>query len=317
MQYGVMTDVQEEDGGPGEGAAADRVADATDTHRATVPAGPDPASTDPTGGSPGGASVFPIGRPPRIDDVIGPPFVAPGDGLGNRLDNAAPAGLRERVLAPAPQPGLGALVTSLLAFAAAAGLYAAFTGGGPALADSALLSESIEVRSGGLTQLAVFVTNIGNTTSMAVLAVAVAGWCWYRGRRADAVLAIVAMAGSAALFNTLKNVFDRPRPPIADRLVQAGNESLPSGHATMSIVVIGTIVVLAWAGRSAMTRAVLVLAAVMWVGAVGATRVYLGVHWFSDVVAGWLVGAAWLALCVAVWNCVLCRSTRTNDTPVG
>jgi membrane-associated phospholipid phosphatase len=302
-----MTDVQEEDGGPVDGAAADTVADAGDAHRATVP-----APTDPADGSPGGASAVPPGRPVRIDDVAGYPSVGPGNGL----DDAAPAGLRERVLAPAPLLGTGVLVTALLAFAAAAGLYAAFTGSGPALADSALLSELIEVRSGGLTQLAVFVTNIGNTTSMAVLAVAVAGWCWYRGRRADAVLAIVAMAGSAALFNTLKNVFDRARPPVADRLVHVGNESLPSGHATMSIVVIGTIVVLAWAGRSAMTRAVLVVAAVAWVGAVGATRVYLGVHWFSDVVAGWLVGAAWLALCVAVWNCVQSRSARTNGTPV-
>jgi membrane-associated phospholipid phosphatase len=302
-----MTDVQEEDGGPVEGATADTVADATDAHRATVP-----APTDPADGSPGGARVAPSGRPLRIDDVADYPPV----GAGNGLENTAPAGLRERVLVPAPQPGTGALVTALLAFAAAAGLYAAFTGGGPALADSALLSESIEVRSGGLTQLAVFVTNIGNTTSMAVLAVVVAGWCWYRGRRADAVLAVVAMAGSAALFNLLKDAFGRPRPPIADRLVDAGNESLPSGHATMSIVVIGTIVVLAWAGRSVMTRAVLVVAAVVWVGAVGATRVYLGVHWFSDVVAGWLVGAAWLALCVAVWNFVQSRSASTNGTPV-
>jgi membrane-associated phospholipid phosphatase len=288
-----MTDVQEGDGGSVDGAVADTVADATDSHRATVP-----APTDPADAAPGG-------RPLRIDDVA-----------ADRIDDAAPAGLRERVLVPAPQPGTGTLITTLLAFAAAAGLYAAFTGGGPALADSALLSESIEVRSGGLTQLAVFVTTIGNTTSMAVLAVAVAGWCWYRGRRADAVLAIVAMAGSAALFNVLKDLFGRPRPPIADRLVNVGNESLPSGHATMSIVVIGTIVVLAWTGRSVMTRAVLVVAAVVWVGAVGATRVYLGVHWFSDVVAGWLVGAAWLALCVAVWNYVQSRSAHTNGTPV-
>jgi membrane-associated phospholipid phosphatase len=84
--------------------------------------------------------------------------------------------------------------------------------------------------------------------------------------------------------------------------VPASSEPLPSGRATMSIVVIGTIVVLAWSGRSARGRTAMVAAAVLWVGAVGATRVYLGVHWISDVFAGWAVGAAWLAACVTVWS---------------
>ena len=103
------------------------------------------------------------------------------------------------------------------------------------------------------------------------------------------------------VFRLLKMVLDRSRPPAADRLVAETNESLPSGHATMSVVVIGTIVVLAWAGRGAWARAAMVAAAAAWIGAVGATRVYLGVHWVSDVLAGWAVGAAWLALCITLW----------------
>jgi membrane-associated phospholipid phosphatase len=220
----------------------------------------------------------------------------PADGTPAR------AGLQEHLHHPPPRPGLGALVAVLLALAAAVWLYTAFTGVGPALVDRALHSESIEVRSGALTTLAVIVTNVGNTVSMAVLATVVAAWCWYAGRRADALLAIGAMAGAYALFRALKVLLDRPRPPAADRLVDAANQSLPSGHATMSIVVMGTLVVLAWRGRTTATRAVLVAVTAVWVGAVGATRVYLGVHWFSDVIAGWLVGAAWLALCVALWS---------------
>jgi undecaprenyl-diphosphatase len=193
-----------------------------------------------------------------------------------------------------------ALAVALVAVAVAA-VWAAFSGVGPARLDSAALAESIEERTPNLTTLAVLVTTLGSTVAMALLAVAVGAWCWWRGRRADAVLAVGAMAGASLVFRLLKVWLDRSRPPAADRLVAETNESLPSGHATMSIVVVGTIVVLAWAGRGAWARAAMVGAAAAWIGAVGATRVYLGVHWVSDVLAGWAVGAAWLALCVTVW----------------
>jgi undecaprenyl-diphosphatase len=224
------------------------------------------------------------------------------DDRAHSPDVSPPAGLTEPLAAPAPRPLRDAVVAVLLTLAATGGLVAAITGAGPARIDGLLLAESIHVRSTGLTAVAVAVSEVGSTTAMAVLAVAVAIWCWYAGRRADAALAIATMAGSAALFNGLKNLLDRPRPPVDDRLVVVGNESLPSGHATMAIAVIGTIVVLAWAGRGTAGRVAMVVAAAAWVGAVGLTRVYLGVHWFSDVVAGWLVGGAWLALCVAVWS---------------
>jgi membrane-associated phospholipid phosphatase len=211
-----------------------------------------------------------------------------------------PAGLRGHP-SPRPRPArVVALAVALVAVAVAA-VWAAFSGVGPARLDSAALAESIEERTPNLTTLAVLVTTLGSTVAMALLAVAVGAWCWWRGRRADAVLAVGAMAGASLVFRLLKVWLDRSRPPAADRLVAETNESLPSGHATMSIVVVGTIVVLAWAGRGAWARAAMVGAAAAWIGAVGATRVYLGVHWVSDVLAGWAVGAAWLALCVTVW----------------
>ena len=213
-----------------------------------------------------------------------------------------PAGLPHH---PPPQPGprpsrVAVLAATLVALAVAA-LWAAFSGVGPARFDNAALAESIEERTPGTTTVAVLITTLGSTAAMALLAVAVGAWCWAMGRRADAVLAVGAMAGASLVFTVLKNILDRSRPPVPDRLVGVTNESLPSGHATMSFVVTGTIVVLAWAGRSALARLALVVAAAVWIGAVGATRVYLGVHWFSDVLAGWTVGAAWLALCVTVW----------------
>ncbi len=224
----------------------------------------------------------------------------------DRPDPAAgppPAGLRGT---PAPQapprPGRVAALAVGLAVLAGAAVWAALSGVGPAGLDEVGLNESIEDRTPGLTTVAVVVTTLGSTVAMALLAVAVGAWCWWRGRRVDAALAVGAMAGASLVFRLLKVLLDRARPPVADRLVPETNESLPSGHATMSMVVVGTIVVLAWAGRSALARAAMVVAAAAWVGAVGATRVYLGVHWVSDVLAGWAVGAAWLAVCVAVWT---------------
>lgn len=203
---------------------------------------------------------------------------------------------------------------TLLVVLAVAAVWAALAGDGPAQLDGPALGESIENRSPALTAVAVVVTTVGSTVSMAVLAVLVGALCWWRGRRADAVLAVVAMGTAALVFTAIKRILDRPRPPVADRLVTVGNESLPSGHATMSIVVIGTVVVLAWRPLAARGRAVLVVLGAAWVGAVGATRVYLGVHWFSDVVAGWLVGAAWLAVCVTVWSWWRARQQK-GSTP--
>jgi len=194
---------------------------------------------------------------------------------------------------------LSVLLPGVAAFAM---LYVAAGAVGPTPVDAAALQESLVLRTAGLTAFAVVLTNIGSTVSMAVLAVLVGGWLLVQRRVADAVLVVGAMAGSAALFSGLKNLIDRQRPPEATRLVTETNESLPSGHAAMSIVVIGTLVLLAWPSCSTLARAAMVAGAALWVGAVGATRIYLGVHWFTDVVAGWLVGATWLAVCVAAWS---------------
>jgi undecaprenyl-diphosphatase len=210
-----------------------------------------------------------------------------------------PAGLREPIPPPGPRPGLGAAIAVLLGLAALAGLWAAFTGVGPARLDTELLNESVEHRTDLVTAAAVVVTHLGSTAAMAVLAVVAGVRLWLADRRADAVFVVGAMAGAQLVFRGLKLLLDRPRPPEDGRLVHAASESLPSGHATTAVVVIGSLVVLAWPGRSPAARTAMVAAAALWVGAVGLTRIYLGVHWFSDVIAGWLVGAAWLALCVA------------------
>jgi len=181
-------------------------------------------------------------------------------------------------------------------------VWAAFTGVGPAEADAVALRDAVQVRTPGLTTAAILITTVGSTVAMAVLAVVVGAVLWARGRPGDAAFLVLTTAAASLVFRGLKIALDRPRPPVATRVVVETNESLPSGHATMSIVVIGSLVVLFWAGRAVRTRALMVLAATAWVGLVGSTRIYLGVHWFSDVIAGWAVGAAWLTVCTLLWT---------------
>jgi membrane-associated phospholipid phosphatase len=181
-------------------------------------------------------------------------------------------------------------------------VWAAFSGVGPAAADAGALRTAVEARTPGLTTAAILITTVGSTVAMAVLAAVAGAVLWARGRPGDAAFLVLTTAAASLVFRSLKIVLDRPRPPVATRVVVETNESLPSGHATMSIVVIGALVVLAWRGRAVQTRVLLVLAAAAWVGLVGTTRIYLGVHWLSDVVAGWAVGAAWLTVCALVWT---------------
>jgi len=114
-------------------------------------------------------------------------------------------------------------------------------------------------------------------------------------RRAVAVLALT--AGAALVHSLLKVLIGRPRPTFADPLVHLASQAFPSGHATNSTVVYGTLLLLMLprigpaAGRRLLTLGVAVL-----VAGVAASRVLLGAHWLTDVVGGLLLGLTWLAV---------------------
>ncbi|MFJ9114388.1 phosphatase PAP2 family protein [Streptomyces sp. NPDC102394] len=104
----------------------------------------------------------------------------------------------------------------------------------------------------------------------------------------------------------------RPRPNPADWVAYASGYSFPSGHTTTSALTAG---LLCWAvtrrARPDLARTTCVLAA-CWAAAVGATRVYLGVHWASDVLGGWLLAVSWLALCG--WGLTRWRQRAAGDS---
>ncbi len=103
-----------------------------------------------------------------------------------------------------------------------------------------------------------------------------------------------------------KHVVGRTRPPVADQLVTETNQAFPSGHSLGSIVVIGVLVAVVLPRlHRPLARHITMTVAAVFVVAVGLSRWYLGVHWPTDVLGGWCIGALWLALCLAAYRSYL------------
>lgn len=141
-----------------------------------------------------------------------------------------------------------------------------------------------------------------------VLMAAVVAVVEVRRTRRWAVVAFLAVvvAGQFAAAELIKHVVDRARPDLLN-LTGFSGTSFPSGHATAAAATSMAIALVVGLGRRPRTRAVLVGVAVGLAAAVAATRVLLGVHWFTDVLAGLLLGWAWFALCSIAFGGVLLR----------
>ena len=142
------------------------------------------------------------------------------------------------------------------------------------------------------------VSALGSTTILGLITAATVIFLALDGKKHMAWFMLGSVLGGTALSDLLKDVFQRPRPDIVPHLAYASNTSFPSGHSLMSAVAYLTLGALL--ARSHKRRAVkvffLVTAALLGL-MVGVSRVYLGVHWPTDVLAGWTAGAVWALLC--------------------
>lgn len=141
-------------------------------------------------------------------------------------------------------------------------------------------------------------TRLGDTPTLAVLCVLVAAWLLMRGRRGLALGWVAAVAGNGILSQTLKEVFERVRPLHDDGLVQAHGWSFPSGHSSGSVVAYGMLAYVLARTVPPPWHLPIVLLATAIAFTVGSSRVFLRVHFASDVIAGFLSGIAWLSVCV-------------------
>lgn len=199
--------------------------------------------------------------------------------------------------------------------------------------DQAVLDWMVDHRTDAWTAVMKAVTTLGNTVTLTVIVVAVSAvLAGLRQWRLAALVGFGSLAAGAVMVG-LKNLFERERPPLPDRLLELSTYSFPSGHAMSSTVVYGLIAVAMYqcSGWVRAHRWVLAAAPLL-VGAIGITRIYLGVHWMTDVLAGWAFGAIYVA--VLSWlvlrkvpaeppgsraappaSAVTRRSTRTDRPP--
>lgn len=143
------------------------------------------------------------------------------------------------------------------------------------------------------------ITALGGIAVLGPLTLAAAGLLWLLGKRLSVWLLLAAVIGGQVFSNAAKALFDRPRPDLVPHGALVSTASFPSGHSMMAAVTYLTLA--AMIARTQDSRAVrlyLVALAASLTFAVGISRVYLGVHWPTDVIAGWAAGAGWAMLCL-------------------
>jgi undecaprenyl-diphosphatase len=148
------------------------------------------------------------------------------------------------------------------------------------------------------------ITALGGVAALSLIVLFTATYFILVGKRSAALFVVAAVAGGTALSQGLKMLFDRPRPDLIPNAPIELTASFPSGHAMMSAVTYLTLgVLLTRLEAPRRVHAFFLVVAVIMTVLIGISRVYLGVHWPTDVLAGWCLGAAWALLCwlVALW----------------
>ena len=160
----------------------------------------------------------------------------------------------------------------------------------------------------------IVLTEIGSPEAMAGLTVLVALGLLMRRRRLLALVWLFAMIATAVLNLGLKSAFNRMRPDFRDPIIDERTNSFPSGHSMGAVIAFGLLtyfLLLVLSDRRERV-AVVVLAAVLTV-MIGFSRIYLGAHYFSDVIGGFAVGGAWLSVCISSAESARRRHKKTTE----
>jgi len=208
-----------------------------------------------------------------------------------------------RLLAPA-----AVLAASLSSFLALAFLAHPSSPGGL----DAHVNAFVEAhRSAALTTFFTGYTGLGRWLVLTAATVAVLAALGWRARRREALFLLFAMTVSTLLNPALKQLFERARPPAESAVLSVNGYAFPSGHTTSSATFALALAVIAWPTRWRWPAAALATAFAL---LMGLSRVYLGVHWLTDVLAGWALAVAVVTATYVVMESVSARRSRRGPT---
>lgn len=154
-----------------------------------------------------------------------------------------------------------------------------------------------------LTNIMIFASWIGTGMPLIVIMLAIMALLYYGfGHRRELILFVGVVVGSALLNESLKLIFQRARPTL-HRIIDANGYSFPSGHSMAAFSLYGIVAYLLWKhlGNTA-GRVALLLASALVIAAIGISRIYVGVHYPSDVLGGYLASGCWLAAAIAAYE---------------
>ncbi len=158
-------------------------------------------------------------------------------------------------------------------------------------------------------------TGLGGTIVLVIVSLAAFFFLLMTGKTHSAYMLAASVIGAMILSQTMKLGFNRPRPDLVPHGARVYTMSFPSGHAMMSAAVYLTLAaLLARTQQRSRVRVFIIFIAALLTILVGASRVYLGVHWPTDVLAGWAGGAAWAIFC---WTAMYWLQQRGKVEPQG
>ncbi|WP_162805793.1 phosphatase PAP2 family protein [Sporosarcina sp. PTS2304] len=145
-------------------------------------------------------------------------------------------------------------------------------------------------------------TTIGSTTIVVLLSLSALAILFWKKHRAQAVLLVSVIAGTGILNQVLKFIFKRERPDF-HRLIDIGGFSFPSGHTMMAFSLYTILAYIVWRNlQFTWSRTLVVIVAVFMTSMIAVSRIYLGVHFPSDIVGGVLASALWLISSIAMYH---------------